>query len=214
LRLNGTSLPFTAAKRTPAQRRTLQLVFQNPDASLNPRRRVGRILGDALLSFERLPRAEIRRRVARVLAEVKLPESYVERFPDQLSGGERQRVAIARGLIVGPDVLICDEVLSALDVSVQAGILELLRGLCRTHNLAILFISHDLAVVRAVADRIIVLRGGRIVTATTAAELLTPPLHPYLHELLSALPGENVLPTSSPPEIAAERIVSRHGVVA
>jgi ABC-type oligopeptide transport system ATPase subunit len=118
---------------------------------------------------------------------------YLNRFPDQLSGGERQRVAIARGLIVDPKVLICDEVLSALDVSVQAGILELLRKLCRERNLGILFISHDLAVVRAIAERILVFHRGQIVTTTTSAGLLTPPLHPYLHELLSALPGENVV---------------------
>jgi ABC-type oligopeptide transport system ATPase subunit len=143
-----------------------------------------------------------------VLAEVRLPESCLDRFPDQLSGGERQRVAIARGLIVDPQLLICDEVLSALDVSVQAGILDLLRGLCRERNLAILFVSHDLAVVRAIAERIVVLHRGRIVTTTTADSLLTPPLHPYVHELLSALPGESVV--GAPPQHQAAEALNLH----
>lgn len=214
LRLDGEELRFRAAGRSPRQRRKLQLVFQNPDSSLNPRRRVGRILADALRSFERLPRAEAEQRVRQILSEVRLPESYATRFPDQLSGGERQRVAIARGLIVDPDVLICDEVLSALDVSVQAGILDLLRGLCRKRNLAILFISHDMAVVRAIAERIIVLYRGRIQTTTTAADLLTPPFHPYLRELLSALPGECVVEAPPPSDAMAGQAVPHQGGIA
>lgn len=196
LRLDGEDLAFDVARRSPAQRRRLQLVFQNPDASLNPRRRVGQIIADALRSFESLDRAAIDARVRQSLAEVKLPNSYAERFPDQLSGGERQRVAIARALVIDPQVLICDEVLSALDVSVQAGILELLRGLAQHRRVAILFISHDLAVVRAIAQRIAVLHRGRFVALTTSADLLTPPIHPYLQELLAALPGQPVGPMS------------------
>jgi peptide/nickel transport system ATP-binding protein len=212
LRLDGEALGFSVASRSPGQRRKLQLVFQNPDASLNPRRRIGRILAEALLSFERLSRVEIEHRVRRVLSEVRLPDSYLNRFPDQLSGGERQRVAIARSLIVDPEVLICDEVLSALDVSVQAGILDLLRRLCRERNLAILFISHDMAVVRAIAERIVVLHRGAIVTTTTAAGLLTPPLHPYLHELLAAMPGESVVGAPGDYGLAAGLLIPRQEI--
>jgi peptide/nickel transport system ATP-binding protein len=113
-----------------------------------------------------------------------------------LSGGERQRVAIARALIVKPDILVCDEVLSALDVSVQASILELLGNLCRQQNVALLFISHDLAVVRSIAHRIGVLYRGEFLAFTNPRDLLTPPLHPYVHELLSKLPSESIARTA------------------
>jgi peptide/nickel transport system ATP-binding protein len=181
-----------AGQRRPEQRRRLQLIFQNPDASLNPRRRVGAILASALRSFEGRRPKRLEARIAQALSEVRLPATYRDRFPDQLSGGERQRVAIARALIVDPEVLVCDEVLSALDVSVQAAILDLLRELCRNRNLAVLFISHDLAVVRSIAQRILVMFRGEIMSSTTAEGLLTPPLHPYVHELLSAIPGERI----------------------
>ena len=191
--LEGTMLEPDVGSRTAQERRQIQLIFQNPDASLNPRRTVGGILSDALHSFVRLGRKETADRVARALDEVRLPVSYIARYPKQLSGGERQRVAIARALIVDPAILICDEVLSALDVSVQAGILDLLRELRSRRGLSILFISHDLSVVRSLATQIAVFYRGEIVASTTSAELLSPPFHPYLRKLLEAIPGEKAI---------------------
>jgi peptide/nickel transport system ATP-binding protein len=191
--LEGEMLKPDVGSRTAHERRQIQLIFQNPDASLNPRRTVGGILSDALHSFVRLGRKETAERVARALDEVRLPASYIVRYPKQLSGGERQRVAIARALIVDPAILICDEVLSALDVSVQAGILDLLRELRSRRGLSILFISHDLSVVRSLATQIAVFYRGEIVALTTSAELLSPPFHPYLHTLLEAIPGEKAI---------------------
>jgi peptide/nickel transport system ATP-binding protein len=190
--LRADVLARTARQRRKTDLRAIQLVFQNPDASLNPRLRVGQSLAAALASFEPIDAARSAARVAASLAEVNLPESFADRFPDQLSGGERQRVAIARALIVSPDVLICDEVLSALDVSVQAGILALLQRIAAARAMAILFISHDLAVVRAIADRVIVLFRGRIMASGPVADLLTGPLHPYVFALLSAIPDSGL----------------------
>jgi peptide/nickel transport system ATP-binding protein len=189
--LDGVALAPSAVSRDVEQRRKLQFVFQNPDASLNPRRRVGQILADALRAARPgLSMAENNSAIAAGLAEVRLPESHAARYPDQLSGGERQRVALARALIANPEVLICDEVLSALDVSVQAGILSLLEGLCRDRNLAILFISHDLSVVRHLAHRVIVLYRGQIMAELAARALLDPPHHPYVSQLLEAAQGQ------------------------
>jgi peptide/nickel transport system ATP-binding protein len=203
--LEGTRLAPDIGSRSAQQRRQIQLVFQNPDASLNPRRTIAGILSDALRSFVHLGRADERKHVERALDEVRLPTSYMTRYPDQLSGGERQRVAIARALIVDPAILICDEVLSALDVSVQAGILDLLRELRSRRGLSILFISHDLSVVRSIATRIAVFYRGEIVASTTSADLLSPPIHPYLRELLAAIPGEVALANEQPTERSGER---------
>jgi peptide/nickel transport system ATP-binding protein len=205
LTLDGEPLAAAVTWRSREQARRLQLVFQNPDASLNPRHRIATILTGALRSFESVARAVATERARMALAAVKLPPAYLDRYPDELSGGERQRVAIARALIVSPEVLICDEVLSALDVSVQAGILDLLRNLCAERGLAILFISHDLAVVRAISHRIAVMFRGEVVAWTTPREMLSPPLHPYLAELVAALPGEGFyLRLSLPPAIPLE----------
>ncbi len=188
--LDGAPLAPSITNRTAEQRRKLQFVFQNPDASLNPRRRVGHILADALRAARpSLSLAEKNDAIAAALAEVRLPESHAGRYPDQLSGGERQRVALARALIANPEVLICDEVLSALDVSVQAGILALLAGLCRERNLAILFISHDLSAVRHLAHRVVVLYRGQTLAALSARKLLDSPHHPYVFQLVSASLG-------------------------
>lgn len=199
--IGGMEVRESVSKRLPEQRRNLQLIFQNPDSSLNPRLKIGQILKDAISSFENAEDTEISKRVEQNLDEVRLPKNYSQRYPDELSGGERQRVAIARALIVNPEVIICDEILSALDVSVQAGILDLLRSLCNRRGLSLLFISHDLAVVRALASRIAVMYRGQVIAFTTSDDLLKPPLHPYLHKLLEALPGESIVdrtPVMSP----------------
>ena len=183
-------------------RRQIQYVFQNPDASLNPRMRVGAILARPLEVFFDLDRHEIRNRVKAVLDDVRLDASYAARYPDQLSGGERQRVAIARALAAKPDLLLCDEILSALDVSVQANILELLKRLRALHRLSMLFIAHDLAVVREIADRVAVLFRGALCQVGTTRDVFSPPFHPYTHTLLLAAPSG---PTADRPPATAIR---------
>lgn len=205
IELKGKPLAGDARSRTKKDLRTIQLVFQNPDASLNPRRRIGETLALALASFERPGTAETVRRIAASLAEVNLPETYLARYPDQLSGGERQRVAIARALIVNPDVLICDEVLSALDVSVQAGILSLLKGIASSRAMAILFISHDLAVVRSVADTVLLLYRGQLMASLPASRLLSAPFHPYVFTLLAAIPSSGLTAAGPRTAVAPSR---------
>ena len=185
----GEPAPGRVAARSPQLRRLIQYVFQNPDASLNPRMRIRGILARPLELLGGVEPGKLDVKVAAALDEVRLDSSYAERFPDQLSGGERQRVAIARALIVDPVLLLCDEILSALDVSVQANILDLLRRLRAEHQVSMLFISHDLAVVRTLADRIGVMYGGRMLEVGSAEEVFAPPYHPYTHLLLLAVPG-------------------------
>jgi peptide/nickel transport system ATP-binding protein len=189
IRFAGRPLPGTVRARSDAVRQQIQYIFQNPDASLNPRRTVGDTVGRPLEVFFRMRRPKLRVRIATLLEDVRLDASYAERYPDQLSGGERQRVAIARALACDPELLLCDEILSALDVSVQASILRLLERLRAEHDLAMLFIAHDLAVVRAIADRVGVLFGGQLFEVGAAAAVFAPPFHPYTHELLMATPG-------------------------
>jgi peptide/nickel transport system ATP-binding protein len=186
--LNGQPLPGLVRQRSGEQRRSIQYIFQNPDASLNPRARIGSILSRPLEIFFRLDSRSIRERVAAVLADMRLDAGYAARFPDELSGGERQRVAIARALIAEPALLLCDEVLSALDVSVQASVLTLLRRLRAEHRVAMLFIAHDLAVVREIADRVAVLYDGQLMEIGSTAAVFAPPFHPYTRSLLLAAP--------------------------
>ena len=187
--LKGQALPGLVAARSGEQRRQIQYIFQNPDASLNPRARIGDILARPLEMFFALDARSIRARVAETLADTRLDLSYAGRYPDQLSGGERQRVAIARALIAEPELLLCDEVLSALDVSVQANILELLRRLRERHQVAMLLISHDLAVVRQLADRVAVMYRGELMETGGTAALFAPPFHPYTLSLIMAVPS-------------------------
>lgn len=184
----GHDISVGVDSRSPDMRRDLQLVLQNPDASLNPRQRVRDIIGRPLKFFFGYTNAQVRDRVDQLLEDIRLDRSYTSRFPDELSGGERQRVAIARALAANPKLLLCDEVLSALDVSVQADILDLLRSLQGEHRIAYLFISHDLAVVRSIAHRVGVLYRGELVEVGAVAEVYTPPFHPYTNMLLSAVP--------------------------
>ncbi len=176
-------------RRSREVRRKMQYIFQNPDDSLNPRSRIGAILSRPLEIFFRLDRAARNEAVAQALQDVRLDAGYARRYPDQLSGGECQRVAIARALIAKPVLLLCDEVLSALDVSVQSNILDLFKRLRREIRVAMLFISHDLAVVRSLADRVAVLFHGHLCEIGEVDEIFAPPFHPYTYSLLMAVPG-------------------------
>jgi len=169
-------------------RRRLQIVFQDPYASLNPRKSVLEIVGLPLRIQSVMREAEIRSRVATMLECVGLSASHMLRFPHQFSGGQRQRIGIARALILGPEFLVCDEPVSALDVSIQAQILKLLTSLKRELALTYLFISHDIGVIGHVCDRVAVMYLGRIVEIGPTRNVLMNPLHPYTKALLSAVP--------------------------
>ncbi|MBS0373173.1 MAG: ABC transporter ATP-binding protein [Proteobacteria bacterium] len=172
------------------QRRLLQAVFQDPVASLNPRHRVGRIVAEPLGLLEAPPAGPARAaRVAAALADVGLDPAAAERYPHEFSGGQRQRIAIARALVVEPRLLVLDEAVSALDASLRTQVLELLLGLGATRRLGYLFVTHDLGVVRAVTERTLVMRAGRIVEQGPTAEVLDHPRHPYTRELVAATPS-------------------------
>jgi oligopeptide/dipeptide ABC transporter ATP-binding protein len=170
-------------------RRRMQMVFQDPFGSLNPRMAVGAAIADGILLHRIAPRAEARERVAALLTRVGLSPEVAARPPRALSGGQRQRVAIARALAVEPDFLVADEPVSALDVSVGAEILALLRELRAERGLALLFVSHDLGAVRALCDRVAVLYLGRVMEEAPAEALFRDPRHPYTRALLSASPS-------------------------
>ena len=184
LRMGGEAVP---ARPGVGFRRRAQIVFQNPDTSLNPRQNVGQILRRPLRWFG-LSRGGEAAEVARLLELVRLPAGYAGRFPHQLSGGEKQRVGIARALASRPDFLVCDEAVSALDVSVQAAVLNLLRDLRDALGVAYLFISHDIGVIAHIADRVAVMYRGSIMELGPVREVLQPPYHPYTELLLSSVP--------------------------
>jgi oligopeptide/dipeptide ABC transporter ATP-binding protein len=187
IRFGGETIPLDPARRTKDVRRTIQYVFQSPYASLNPRHRIGKSIAMPLEIFG-LGGERPRERVRELLRRVNLDPAYEARYPSQLSGGERQRVAIARALAAEPTVLVCDEITSALDVSTQASILELLGELRREMNLTILFITHHLPLVRAVADRAMIMRDGAVIEQGSAESLLDNPQDVYTRELISSTP--------------------------
>jgi peptide/nickel transport system ATP-binding protein len=184
----GAELAHRARDRERETLRRIQYVFQNPYTSLNPRKTVGQIVSQALEHFFDYSASERRRRVVEVLEEASLGAEFLSRYPDELSGGERQRVAIARALVVEPEVLVCDEVTSALDVSVQAAIVELLRRLQRERRLAMIFVTHNLALVRSIAQTAVVFRDGRIVDAGSIDQVLERPGDPYTIRLMDDVP--------------------------
>ncbi len=190
IRFEGHDLASLRGAALKAARREMQVVFQDPFSSLNPRRTAGAIVGEpfAIHGLHR-DRGERRRAVCSLLERVGLAPEYHNRYPHEFSGGQRQRIGIARALALGPKLLIADEPVSALDVSIQAQILDLLRELQRELGLTLLLISHDLAVVRQLADRVAVMRAGVIVELASADTLYSAPQHPYTRELLAAVPG-------------------------
>jgi peptide/nickel transport system ATP-binding protein len=191
--LDGQRLPSLARNRTREQFRRIQFVFQNPAAALNPRHTVARSIARPAQVLRGLGGVELAGEVDRLLEAVRLPSHLRTRYPHELSGGERQRVAIARAIAPGPDLLVCDEITAALDVSVQAAVLKLLRDLSSEFELSMLFITHDLGVVAAVAEYVLVLEGGRICERGPTESILDRPAHPYTQRLLAAAPSISAL---------------------
>lgn len=185
---DGRDLCRLGSTQTRRMRRHLQIIFQDPYASLSSRMKVGQIIGDAL-AIHRLARGQARReRVGELLEVVGLSPRYASRYPHEFSGGQRQRIGIARALAVNPDFIVCDEPISALDVSIRAQIINLLEDLQGTFGLTYLFIAHDLSVVRHICNRVAVMYLGKFMELTTSEALYREPLHPYTQSLISAVP--------------------------
>jgi oligopeptide transport system ATP-binding protein len=186
--LGGKNLAGLAKRTLRAARSDFQMIFQDPYASLNPRMTVFDTLAEAMQAHRKIPAAELNERVAALLNKVGLSPRFVKKYPHEFSGGQRQRIAIARALAVEPKLIIADEPVSALDVSIQAQIINLLAKLSREMQLTLIFISHDLSVVKHISDRIAVMYLGRIVEVGPATQVFTQPLHPYTKALVSAVP--------------------------
>jgi oligopeptide transport system ATP-binding protein len=186
--LSGKNLTTATAAEIKAARRDLQMVFQDPYASLNPRMNVFAALAEPLLVHRVCPRQEVPTRVAELMKQVGLDPRFMQKYPHEFSGGQRQRIAIARALALQPKVIVADEPVSALDVSIQAQILNLLAQLVREMNLSLIFIAHDLSVVKHISDRIAVMYLGKIVELGPATDVIERPRHPYTRALVSAIP--------------------------
>ena len=205
VRVDGADALRLRGGRLRRYRRRVQMIFQDPAESLNPRQTVGQILEEPLRIHRRGGPAERRRRVAELLDQVGLPQGAADRYSFEFSGGQRQRIGIARALALRPSLIVCDEPVSALDVSVQSQILNLLLDLQAEYHFAYLFISHDLAVVRHLSDRIAVLYLGQMVELADRDELFAHPLHAYTRALISAIPVPD-------PDARRERLVLRGDV--
>ncbi|MBM2575698.1 ABC transporter ATP-binding protein [Jannaschia sp. Os4] len=185
---DGEALPPTLKARSKEQKRRLQMIYQMADTAMNPKQTIGEIIGRPLSFYHGLSGAERRARVADLLEMIELPPDYADRLPGELSGGQKQRVCIARALAAEPDLIICDEVTSALDQIVQEGILKLLMRLQKEFGIAYLFITHDIATVEAIADEIVVMNQGRVVEQGPKSEILSPPHPEYTELLLASVP--------------------------
>jgi len=197
---NGTNITSLKPEEMRKMRRDMQIVFQDPFASLNPRHNVEKILEEPLIVHGVTDADERRRRVRDMLEVVGLSSYHAQRYPHQFSGGQRQRIGIARALMLNPKLIVADEPVSALDVSIQSQVLNLMQDLQRELGLTYLFIAHDLSVVRHISDRVGVMYLGRIVELTTSEQLYRGPLHPYTQALLSAVPTPD-------PDVKRERII-------
>jgi peptide/nickel transport system ATP-binding protein len=188
VRLAGREISDLSRRLLQPHRQKIQIVFQDPYRSLNPRVSVGESIAEGPINYG-VPRADALKRARELLELVGLPADAVSRYPHQFSGGQRQRIAIARALALDPDVLVADEAVSALDVSVQAQVLELLDEIQKRLGIAILFITHDLRVAAQICDEVVVMQHGRVVEQGPAAEVLTHPKEAYTKALLDAAPG-------------------------
>src|SRR5699024_7853798 len=198
--LAGQDLLSVNKKQMTTVRQHMQVICQDPYASLNPRQTARQILTEAMEIQNRVPKNERNDRILELMETVGLGAHQIDRYPHEFSGGQRQRIGIARALSVDPKLIICDEAVSALDVSIQAQVINLLKKLQREFNLTYLFIAHDLGVVRHISDRIIVMYLGKIVEIADKKSLFENPQHPYTKSLLSAIPNPN-------PEVKRERII-------
>jgi len=192
LRIEGKPIDIARQKPTREMRSKVQMVFQNPYGSLNPRQKIGDVLMEPLLLNTDTPAAERRERAREMLVKVGLPAEHFNRYPHMFSGGQRQRIAIARALMLKPTLLVLDEPVSALDLSVQAQVLNLLADLQAEFDLAYVFISHDLSVVRYIADDVLVMNKGEAVEQGSREEVFANPKHPYTRELFAATPVTDI----------------------
>jgi oligopeptide/dipeptide ABC transporter ATP-binding protein len=188
VKLRGQRIDNLPSSRMRLYRRELQVVFQDPYSSLNPRLSVAEIVAEPMVNYGVARGSELKERVATILAKVGLRAEAMARYPHEFSGGQRQRIGIARALAVNPSLIVCDEPVSALDVSVQAQVINLLRDLQQEFGISYLFVAHDLAVVEHISHRVAVMYLGKIVELTDRDSLFTTPLHPYTEALLSAVP--------------------------
>jgi peptide/nickel transport system ATP-binding protein len=202
--LDGADITRLEGGALAPHRRRMQMIFQDPFGSLNPRQSIRTLLDTALKVHRLGDRASRARRLDEIIARVGLPADSLDRYPHEFSGGQRQRIGIARALILNPALIVCDEPVSALDVSIQAQILNLLVDLKRDLGLSYLFISHDLSVVRYFADRVLVMYLGRIVESASHATLWRDPRHPYTKALFAALPSADPAHKRGPPPIKGE----------
>ena len=186
--LDGERLEPSLRDRDRSELQKIQFVFQMADTALNPRQRIDHILGRPIEFYLGLKGAEKRQRIGELLHMVELPAEFAGRYPEELSGGQKQRVNLARALAASPEVLLCDEVISALDTIVGANVIELLKRLRRQTGVSFVFISHDLSTIASFADEIVVLYAGRVVEQGPTDQVLSPPYHPYTRLLIASVP--------------------------